>query len=306
MALKILFIGGTPRGLELFKLLIKRQENIVFACILKEDPHEIFRASEEIERLSVQNRIPFAICKSVNPELILPFSPDVAFVCGWRTLLPSALFDKVPFGCIAAHDSLLPKYRGFAPLNWAIINGERETGVTLFKIDNGGVDSGKIFDQVAVDIPIEENANGIYEKIIHGTLLLYERYLDALKEEKSILWRTQDETQATYTCKRIPEDGKIDWSKSAWEIYNLIRALPPPFPPTWTTCRSEKIYILKASLPQQVRYIGNIVGRIVKISNEGCTILCKDGQIVVHEVALDPRNPLPASQIFNSIALTLT
>lgn len=132
---RILFLGGTQRGLMLLKSLVANQENIVFCCIQQEDDHETIILSDQIEALCQANQIPMILCKRIskdNIDKISSLKPDVAFVCSWRTLIPVELIRGIPSGCLGAHDSLLPQYRGFAPTAWAIINGEKETGVTLF------------------------------------------------------------------------------------------------------------------------------------------------------------------------------
>jgi len=305
----ILFIGGTPRGFKLLKMLLEKGASIVYACILKEDEHEITKVHAEMEHTCEHHGINYRTCKKIDPPLLeklLSLRPDVAFVCGWRTLLPNSLTESIPQGCLAAHDSLLPKYRGFAPLNWTIINGETETGVTLFRIGEGGVDSGDIFGQKEVKIGISDTATDVYPGIVSATLSLYEAYLDALKHPNAIHFIKQDEGAATYTCKRTPLDGKIDWRRSATEVYNLIRALSPPYPSAWTLCRGQKIYVPYATLPhRQLDYVGNIPGRIASILPEGVLVLCGQGQILLQKIG-DPLTEMTdARHHLNSLTLTL-
>lgn len=305
---RILFIGGTPRGRELLKLLVHRREKVVFAVILKEDDHETVKVSDSIASLCQKNNISSVICKKITPSQItqiLKLKPAIALVCGWRTLLPNVLYQELPLGCIAAHDSLLPKYRGFAPLNWAIINGEKLTGVTLFKISNNGVDAGNIFRQKSVAIGPNETAAVTYPRIIKVTIELYKEFLTKLKDN-TLKWRLQDESQATYTCKRTPEDGEIDWNKSARVIFNLIRALSPPYPCAWTRYNGEKIYIESAYLPKkQLKYSGNIPGRIVSIQGDGVLILCGKGQIVITGIIVSDNKHVRSNEFFSSIVTKL-
>jgi methionyl-tRNA formyltransferase len=305
----ILFIGGTLRGFELLKMLLEKKRSVVYACILKDDEHEARKVHSDMERTCLQHRIEHRTCKKIDPPLsekLLSLKPDVAFVCGWRTLLPKILIDAIPQGCLAAHDSLLPRYRGFAPLNWAVINGEVETGVTLFRIGEGPVDSGDIFGQKKVEIGFTETATDVYPRIISSTLLLFDEYLGAMENPGGINFSKQDDRNATYACKRTPPDGKIDWSRSATEIYNLIRALSPPYPPAWTLCRRRKIHIPYASFPhRQFVYTGNIPGRVASISPEGVLILCGEGQILIRKIG-DPLNGFAeAREHLNSLTITL-
>lgn len=308
MKLKILFIGGTPRGLELLKSLIAENKKVVYACIMKEDDHEIVKASHMIKQLCLKHGIPLEICKAVgNAQIkrILQSHPDVGFVCGWRTILPPGLTGKIPFGCITAHDSLLPKYRGFAPLNWAIINGEKRTGVTIFRIGDGKVDSGIIFGQKTVKIGACETAAEVYPRIISATIALYKEFIPALEKGK-LRGRRQDESRATYTCKRTPQDGRIDWNMPAQKIFDLIRAISLPYPCAWTEYKGEKIRISEAALPRKhLRYAGNIPGRIVEIREDGVLALCGQGQLIIKKIITSSNKHLDAGRFFTSIKTTL-
>jgi methionyl-tRNA formyltransferase len=308
MRSRILFIGGTPRGYKLLKMLINNNCSVVYAYIMEEDKHESVKVSKDLKELCVKNRIPSMVCKRIDPgrfSQILKFKPDVAFVCGWRTLISPLIYRNIPMGCIAAHDSLLPKYRGFAPLNWAVINGEKQTGVTLFKIGDGVVDSGEIFKQKAVEIKGQDTAADVYSRICDVTVGLYKGFIHAM-ERDMLKWHKQDETKATYTCKRIPEDGEIDWTKSSADIFNLIRALSPPYPCAWTRHKDKRVGIEKASLPRtQLNFTGNIPGRVVSISKDGVLVLCGAGQIILNRVVMPTGEHIEAKEIFYSISTTL-
>ena len=305
---KILFIGGTPRGLELIKALVRAGERIIYAAIMKEDPHEAVKVSDLIKAFCDRQGIPSKIITKIRREdvpRILRLRPDVAFVCGWRTLIPPELYKNVPLGCLAAHDSLLPKYRGFAPLNWAIINGEKETGVTLFKIDDGSVDSGKVFGQKKVAIGSDDTASSVYPRIIKASVALYRDFLAALRSGR-IRWRGQDESKATYCCKRTPEDGRIDWNKPAKEIYNLIRALVPPYPCAWTLFNGGKILIEKASLPKKdMCYAGNMPGKVISVTDDGVVVLCGMGQVTIKSIITPKGEHQRAEKALSSIRITL-
>jgi methionyl-tRNA formyltransferase len=305
---RILFIGGTARGFALLRMLQELKEDIVYAYIMPEDAHENARSSGEMLEFCHKHKIPAEISKKINcieSDKILRLSADVAFVCGWRTIIPQAVYKQIPLGCLTAHDSLLPKYRGFAPLNWAIINGEKQSGVTLFKIQDGPVDSGDICGQKKVAIGPAQTAAEVYPHIIEATLDLYRDFLKDLRAGK-IMWRRQNEKLATYACKRTPKDGQIDWNKSAGEIFNLIRALSPPYPCAWTYYQGKKVCIGKATLPlRQLMYAGNIAGRVAAVLLEGVLVLCGRGQIIINTVLTEEAQCIEANKLFNSISVNL-
>ncbi len=307
MGKKVLFIGGTPRGLELLKEMLSQEIKVVFSFIMKEDEHELNSASADLQKLCIEHKIPFKICKRIQEDHyqeIKKYLADVGVVCGWRTIIPAEVFNAIPEGLWAAHDSLLPRYRGFCPLNWAIINGEKQSGVTLFKITGGDVDSGPIFKQSVVDIGEKDSIVDVYSRVIQATKDLYLEFFKEL-EKGGVKLKKQDESKATYVCKRVPDDGQIDWSKSSIEVFNLIRALTPPYSGAFTYLNGKKLFVLNASLPEkELIYEGNIPGRIAFIRGSSVCVLCGKGQIMLHQVGESLDCAQPASERLNSTQLT--
>lgn len=282
-----IFIGGTYRGFNLLQSLIEHG-HIPKACyILKEDAHEVLKYSKKIRALAVKNNIVYFIRKKLEKKdyaYIRKNYFDFAVICGWRTLIDTDIMSRFKFGLVAAHDSLLPKYRGFAPLNWAIINGEKETGVTLFLVNKRNVDSGDIIYQKRIFIGKDDYAISVYKKITSLTIELYLRFFDNYDKGPFKLHK-QNENQSTYTCKRTPEDGRINWQKSSREIFNLIRGLAYPYPGAYCYYKNEMYHIRKAriGLDSNKKYVGHIPGRLISVNKEGIEVLCHNGSIVIME-----------------------
>ena len=183
-------------------------------------------------------------------DLLRSFKLDVFFIIGWHRIVPQEVIDAAPV-CLGMHSSLLPKNRGSSPLNWALIRGEKQGGITLFFL-TAGVDSGDVVAQKS--FPLEENdsCREAYEKAAVAAVDLLRENWGALREGK--LPRTpQDESQATFNERRRPEDGKIDWSKPAGELHNWVRALAHPYPGAFTFFRGKKLFVWKARLVQGSR-----------------------------------------------------
>ncbi len=263
--MKLFLFLGSRRGYAVLKKLIAAKADICGILCLVEDPHEE-QYHPKVSALAKEHAIPLFYSTDVKPseysKVLQEIKPDIAFVIGWRYVISKAAYEIPPKGTLIIHDSLLPKYRGFAPMNWAMINGEKTTGVTLFHIAEG-VDCGPIVDQLATEITLEDTAKTLDEKI----LTLYEeiiiKNLPALVEGK-VKATPQNEALATYTCKRTPEDGEINWQQTAVQIYNFIRALTHPFPGAYTTLRGRRVLIWSAELPARNDiYVGNVPGRII-------------------------------------------
>ena len=305
---KIIFIGGTPRGLAVMEMLIEQGQDVVQAFILKEDDHEAGKVSRQLAEISRKANIPFKICKKIEaaeaPQ-VLAKNPDVAFVSGWRTMIPKELYQKIPLGCLAAHDSLLPKYRGCAPTVWAIINGEKETGVTLFKISDQGVDAGDVFGQKSVPIGENDTATEIYPFIVQATVDLYQKFLEACQDDV-VEFVMQDESRATYAKKRAPADGEIDWSRPAREVFNFIRALMPPYPRSWTLLDNDKIFIARASLSSEKQNTDGVqIGRLVSIARDSVGVRCGDGIVLLHQIIDAQGNTRAAHEVLDDQNMVL-
>jgi methionyl-tRNA formyltransferase len=155
-------------------------------------------------------------------------SPDLIFSFYYRSMLPLSLLRRARLGAFNMHGSLLPRFRGRAPLNWAILKGETETGVTLHEMVEKP-DAGRIVDQQAVPIGPDETAVEVFHKMTDAAEMVLRRSIKDLTLGKATL-RANDLSKGSYYGRRRPEDGRIDWSKSAKEIHDLVRAVAPPFP----------------------------------------------------------------------------
>lgn len=309
--MKFGFIGGTKRGYSLFNELLNNNYNPEFAIILKEDEHEHIKVSTEFLAHANERSIPASLKKKVSDEdyeKIKNLSLDFIIVCGWRTLIRPEISLHLKYGLIAAHDSLLPKYRGFAPLNWAIINGETETGVTLFVINDGDVDTGDIVLQETVVIDSLDTVVDVYDKIIAATNNCYLSMIKTYLLNKEIKTVKQIETGASYACKRVPNDGKINWKESSESIYNLVRALVFPFSGAFFVYNNDYYEIRSAAFGAQnlKNYVGRIPGRVISISTDGVEVLCGSGTLLIKEL-YDRKSDavVSARQILKSITITL-
>jgi len=180
-------------------------------------------------------------------EMVRNLRPDLIFSFYYRRLLSPALLAIPSLGAINLHGSLLPQYRGRAPLNWVLVRGERITGVTLHQMDERA-DHGDIIGQRSVPIAVEDTALTLSRKLTSAAReLLAEMYPQIAAGRAP---RTpQDHAAATTFRRRGPADGLIEWSRSAWEISNLIRAVTRPFPGAFTFWEGKKIWLWSARPP---------------------------------------------------------
>jgi methionyl-tRNA formyltransferase len=171
--------------------------------------------------------------------------PDLIFSFYYRSMLPMALLSRARFGAFNLHGSLLPRFRGRAPLNWAIVKGERETGVTLHEMVEKP-DAGRIVDQQAVPIGPDDTAVEVFHRMTDAAEAVLKRSLPALVAGK-VAFKPNDLARGSYYGRRRPEDGRIDWTKSAQEIHNLVRAVAPPFPGAFC----ERFFVYRTRLEER-------------------------------------------------------
>lgn len=185
-----------------------------------------------VRRLCAEYDIPFITPADPNvPEVeaqVAALGADFLFSFYYRHLLKAPLLGAVGRGAYNLHGSLLPKYRGRAPVNWAIIHGERETGATLHRM-NEKPDNGAIVDQVAVPILPDDTARDVFEKVTVAAELCLVRCLPGLIDGSAVL-RAQDLAQGAYFGGRQAEDGRIDWRQEARRVHDLVRAVSHPYP----------------------------------------------------------------------------
>lgn len=296
-----IFVGGKEKGLLALKELLKMKANIVYAYILKEDDHEPDKFSPQMIALCQKGRIPFSLTKSIKNEYdnIRKLKPDLIIIYQWRSLIPKNILEIPRRGCICVHEALLPKYRGFAPVNWVVINGESKTGVTLFYL-NEDTDSGDIIAQKTIRIGKNDTAYDIYKRAAKLSVYLLKQYHQDILSGKAPRIK-QDDTKATYGCPRTPEDGKINWDGSNLNVYNLIRGLSYPYPGAYCFYNREKVVIQKSSLPIQKTWSGHVPGRIVgRLPNGSVEVLCGTGSILIEEIEINGERIKP-TEMWKSI-----
>ncbi len=224
-------------------------------------------------------------------EYLRALAPEAMVVVGYGQIIPQSIIDIPPLGILNVHASLLPKYRGAGPIQWALINGETRTGVTIMRID-AGLDTGDMLLKAETEIGAEENAIELGRRLAEmGAGLLVEA-LEGLAAGK-IAPQKQDGSQATYAPLLKKEDGLIDWQRPAAAIHNRIRGLQP-WPGAYTGLRGQTLHIWKA------RIAGPAAGPAGAIlSVKPLVVGCGQGALELLELQLEGRKRLPAAEFAN-------
>ncbi|MBA0216918.1 bifunctional UDP-4-amino-4-deoxy-L-arabinose formyltransferase/UDP-glucuronic acid oxidase ArnA [Pectobacterium brasiliense] len=215
-----------------------------------------------VAKAAAEMDVPVFAPEDVNHPLwvnrIRELAPDVIFSFYYRTLLSDDILQLPSFGAFNLHGSLLPRYRGRAPVNWVLVNGETQTGVTLHKMVSRA-DAGDIVAQSVVAIDEEDTALTLHGKCRTAAAALLAQQLPLIRS-REITLTPQDESRASYFGRRTAADGLIDWQKSACEINNLIRAVTEPYPGAFTFLGERKVIIWRARVVKVNRVKSNDVG----------------------------------------------
>lgn len=253
----------------------------------------------DIQEQCIKNNIPFYLWGDISnklSDLIDKNEYDVAIAIGWRYLLPINIFNELKYKLIVYHDSILPRYRGFAPLPTALINGDSEIGATVL-FASKDVDAGDIILQEKVATPtsiyINEAINLIADLYCSMTLKL----LMAMEEDKDLVIKKQKSKDATYSAWRGIDDCQIDWVLDSSEIYNLIRAVGRPYPGAFTYIGSRKINIWKAELIKDIHFEKRYPGKIWSLENGYPIVICGKGIIKLLDVECEGRSIIPFKKL---------
>ncbi|HHR5899665.1 TPA: bifunctional UDP-4-amino-4-deoxy-L-arabinose formyltransferase/UDP-glucuronic acid oxidase ArnA [Providencia alcalifaciens] len=243
-----------------------------------DDPNENHFYSS-VARVSADMELPVFAPENVNHPLwierIREMKPDVIFSFYYRDMLSEELLALAPKGAFNLHGSLLPKYRGRAPINWALLNGESETGVTLHKMV-AKADAGDIVAQEKVAITDTDTALTLHAKVREAAEVLLDKTLPLI-EAGSYKTTAQDESQASYFGRRSADDGQIDWNRSAKEINCLIRAVTEPYPGAFTYLGARKMIIWRARVLDDNQ--GKAAGTV--LSSDPLRIACGQGSLEI-------------------------
>ena len=233
MAVQAVVFGYHDVGVRCLRVLLDAGVAVPLVVTHRDAPDErIWFGS--VARLAQSRGIETLLSEEMNRlrERISVISPEFMFSFYYRRMLPPEVLALARKGAFNMHGSLLPKYRGRAPVNWAILKGESETGATLHEMV-AKPDAGRIVDQERVPIGPDETAAEVFAKVSDAAETVLKRSLPHLLAGTASL-KKQDLSKGSYFGARRPEDGRIDWSKSALEIHNLVRAVAPPYPGAFT------------------------------------------------------------------------
>ncbi|MFV0468978.1 MAG: methionyl-tRNA formyltransferase [Dysgonomonas sp.] len=306
--LKIVFMGTPEFAVETLRVLVENKYNVVGVITMPDKPsgrgHKMQHSA--VKKYAMEQGLPLLQPEKLKDESFLTdlknWNADLQIVVAFR-MLPEIVWNMPHLGTFNLHASLLPQYRGAAPINWAIINGEKETGVTTFFLTHE-IDTGRIIKQKSISIKENDNAGIIHDKLmlLGATLvketvdLIIEGKTDAISQDQFV----EDDSVLKNAPKIFKETCRINWEQSIENIYNLIRGLSP-YPAAWTELISDEGASLQ---PIKIYTSGKIlaehqyqVGSIQTDNKTYLHIACKNGLLDVQEIQLPGKKAMKIDEL---------
>ena len=310
--LRIIFAGTPDFAAKHLTALIKNQHNVVAVLTQPDKPAGRGKKiqANPVKVLAQVHNIPILQpLKLRNAEIqqkIAAFKPDLIIVVAYGMILPKALLTIAQFGCINVHASLLPRWRGAAPIQYAILNGDNKTGVTIMQMD-AGLDTGDIIKQKQVDIDTEDTTATLTLKLAGLGVEVLLKTVALLQKQHKLIAYPQLSTGITYAHKINKEMAQINWHEAAEISARKIRAFNP-WPMAFTVMAEEKIKVHKAkvvssqSLSEYNTSQRAIVapGEIIFLGKDGIDVATTNGILRLEKLQFTGKNPLNVAEILNS------
>ena len=295
---RVIFMGTPNFSVPILEMLI---ENYNVVGVVTQPDKEVGRkrvlTPSPIKQVALKNNIPVLTPRKVRVEYqeILNLKPDIIITCAYGQIIPKEILNFPKHGCINVHASLLPEYRGGAPIQRCIMNGEVKTGITIMYM-NEGMDTGDIIDKSELIIENNDNYKSLSEKLSSlGTNLLKKVLPNILSN--NITRIKQNEEEATYAHIIKREDEKLDFNKKSLEIYNHIRGLSDE-PGAYAILDGKVVKIYSSRLSDHV-HIGSKNGEIVKIYDDGIGISTADTEIVITSIKMEGKTRVSVKDYLN-------
>ncbi len=292
--MRVIFMGTPEFSVPVLRALAARHE---VACVYAQPPRPAGRGKAErksavqvaAEDLGLPVRHPVSLKGAAEQEAFAALKADVAVVVAYGLILPQPVLDAPRLGCLNIHASLLPRWRGAAPIQRAIMAGDRETGVCIMRME-AGLDTGPVLLRQALEIGAEETAAELHDRL---SVLGAEMIVQAL-DRLPLPAEPQPAEGVTYAAKIDKAEARVDFSRPAAEVDRLIRGLSP-FPGAWVEVGGERVKLLRSRLAEGQGEPGQVL--------HGFAIACGTGAVEVLEAQREGKRPMPAGEVLRGLTL---
>ena len=284
--MRILFAGNKQRGVACLKALWAGGHQV--AAVLAHPSSDLHPAPGTVAAAALEMGLPLLQPADVNhPKVVASlreFAPELTLLAGYSPIVRQSFISLAPKGCLNLHGGKLPEYRGSSPMNWALINGEKEFTLSIIRV-SAGVDTGDLLYERTFPIGIDDTIADLQKA---ADEVFPEMVLEVIAQiqKGAVRARKQEESRAAYYPLRFPDDGLILWDLfTAEQIHNRIRALTDPYPGAFTFFRGQRVKLLRSTLAKQIRY--GEPGRIYLKSEKGLLVCASDKCLWIQKAAVE-------------------
>ncbi len=302
--MRVIFMGTPDFAVGTLEAIIEAGHEVVLAVTQPDKPKGRSASLQfpPVKECAIAHNIPVfqpvKIREQKNIDELKKYDPDIIIVVAFGQIVSKEILDMPRYGCVNVHASLLPKYRGAAPIQWAVINGDEMTGVTTQRMDVG-VDTGDIIETAQLRIAEDETGGSLFDKLAMVGARLCVSTMEKI-EKGEATYTPQKEEEATHTRKIEKELGNVDWSKPAKEIECLIRGLNP-WPSAYTHLNGKNLKLWQAGVVDENSALKP--GTIVKVTKNEILVQTGDGMLSLLEVQLEGKKRMPVDAFLRGYPL---
>ncbi|MEE1028512.1 MAG: methionyl-tRNA formyltransferase [Agathobacter sp.] len=294
--MRVIFMGTPDFAVGTLEEIIRAGHKVVLVVTQPDKPKGRGKAMQytPVKECALAHGIevfqPVKVKEPENIEVLRKYEPDIIIVAAFGQIVPKSILDMPKYGCVNVHASLLPKYRGAAPIQWAVINGDEVTGVTIMRM-NEGIDTGDMIAKKTVRLAEDETGGSLFDKLAQVGAQLCVETMEMIEAGK-VEYIPQNNEEATHTSMIRKELGLIDWNRPAVEIERLIRGLNP-WPSAYTQLSGKTFKIWKARVVSDENTYEP--GCICRIDKEGMYVQTGEGILLLTEVQMEGKKRMEAS-----------
>lgn len=305
--MRIVFMGTPDFAVGTLEELIKAGHEIIGIVTQPDKPKGRGKTlmPTPVKEVALKHQIPVYQPQKLREkeftEALRNLSPDVIVVAAFGQIITKEILEIPRFGCINVHASLLPAYRGAAPIQWAVINGEKESGVTIMQMDEG-LDTGDMIDKVVVPLAQDETGGSLFDKLSQAGARLCVKVLKDLEEGKAVREKQPEESTTPYASMISKKMGEINWSQPAGSIEQLIRGLDP-WPSAYTKLQGKTLKLWKARVVEEKQEKGR-PGEVVQVEKEAFFVQTGEGILKIEELQMEGKKRMDTGAFLRGFQLT--
>ena len=302
--MRVIFMGTPDFAVGTLEAVIKAGHEVVLAVTQPDKPKGRGNTMQfpPVKEKALEHGIEVYQPKRVRePECVAylrQYKPDIIIVAAFGQILPGEILEMPQYGCVNVHASLLPKYRGAAPIQWAVINGEKYSGVTTMRM-NEGLDTGDIIEQAIVELAPDETGGSLFDRLAEVGAELCVHTMAEIEAGRAVYTR-QDEAEATHVGMIKKQFGKIDWTKPAEEIERLCRGLNP-WPSAYTSLNGKTLKVWKASVQPGGDPLE--AGKVVLVDKKVIGVQTGKDILILQEIQLEGKKRMSADAFLRGFPL---